>query len=454
MPNNFFLIPTYLRYCFEPVTPILSEIITIPKVPGTQDCTKYRTISLISHASKTLLEIVRRRQYYIGPQIAEEQFGFTPGKGTADAILALRLIIEKVIKKQNSDLHILFIDYSKAFDTVYHSFLWKVLTDLGVPQHLVWLIRKLYEKATGIVRVDDDNTEEFEFGKGVRQGCLLSPFLFNAVGESIMRKVENTIEADEAGITIGGRKIWNIRYADDTAIIAKSIESLQNVTDRVERDSAEAGLKINVDKTQLMSITSAEDGAVIINNNTIDQTQTFKYLGSQVNTDSDSSPEIKVRTSMARSNFASLHNVWKWPDLDLTLKKQLAKSLVWSVAAYGCESLAMKERYRGRINALEMWIWRRILGITWHDRVTNEYVRKSIGEKYEDGLLEQIKRRKIAKCYHWKRRGDSLVLCTIEGEVSGKCKRGRRRTSWIDEIREWHGTMEMARNKARRRLRL
>lgn len=97
---------------------VVSELVTLPKVPGTQDCSKYRTVSLISHASKILLEILRKRlEYYLTPQIAEEQFGFTAGKGTTDAILVIRNITQKVAEKQDVEqVWLLLIDYSKAFD--------------------------------------------------------------------------------------------------------------------------------------------------------------------------------------------------------------------------------------------------------------------------------------------------------------------------------------------------
>ncbi|XP_063611722.1 uncharacterized protein LOC134785338 [Penaeus indicus] len=105
---------------------VMSELVPLPKVPRTQDCTKYRTVSLISHASKILLEILRQRlAHYLVPQIAEEQFGFTAGKGTTEAIL--------VAKKQEADqVWFLFVDYSKAFDPVYHYALWKTLLESQV----------------------------------------------------------------------------------------------------------------------------------------------------------------------------------------------------------------------------------------------------------------------------------------------------------------------------------
>ena len=107
----------------------ITEMITLPKVCGTRDCTKHRTISLISHASKVLLSILQRRlAHFIHPEISEEQFGFMPGRVTAEAILTFRNVIEKVVKRQQQELWILFIDYTKAFDTVDHAVMWKALS--------------------------------------------------------------------------------------------------------------------------------------------------------------------------------------------------------------------------------------------------------------------------------------------------------------------------------------
>uniref|UniRef100_H3A3N0 Reverse transcriptase domain-containing protein n=1 Tax=Latimeria chalumnae TaxID=7897 RepID=H3A3N0_LATCH len=198
---------------------VRSEIVTIPKVAGTQECEKHCTLSLISHASKILLEILRHRiSHFTSTEIGEEQFGFVQGKGTTDAILILRNIIEKVVKKKvDTQLWLLFMDYAKAFDTVAHNALWDTLVEFGVPKHLV----KLYEKANGCVWVLGENTDEFHFEKGVRQGCLLSPMLFNVIGEKITQIVREKIP-QSSGCTIGGCVVWNLRYADDIVLLAKS----------------------------------------------------------------------------------------------------------------------------------------------------------------------------------------------------------------------------------------
>ena len=428
-----------------------SEIITLPKVPGTQDCSKHRTISLISHASKVLLEIIRCRiSHYVMPQIAEEQFGFVTGKGTTDAILTIRNIIEKTIKRQDQELWMMFVDYSKAFDSVQHSALWKSLIEFGTPEHLVWLLEKLYTKASGVIRLADDHTDQFQFEQGVRQGCIISPLLFNACGEAIMRQVEETLK-DRPGCIIGGRAIWNIRFADDTALIGRSKKELEKQAQELEKCSLNFGLRINSAKTHAM--VKGNKQPIFLDGAEINQVDRFKYLGSMVTMDGDSSPEIRVRLAVARGITSQLNGIWKSRQISLKLKKQLVKSLVWSTALYGSESWTLKEADKRSITAFEMWVWRRVLHISWTDKKTNKWVRSQIGVKEDEGLLTQVKKRKISKYGHWKRRGESLVLATIEGEVEGKARPGRRKTAWTDNIRDWtDGGLVEARKKARRRM--
>ena len=175
--------------CFRPDDWVMSELITLPKVTGTFECDKHRTISLISHAAKIALKVIRLRvNHFIAPHIAEEQFGFVSGKGTTDAIIVLRNIIEKAVKRKGAKLWILFVDYAKVFDTVNHDALWNTLREFCVPQRLIWLMQKLY--STGVLRIAGEHTDQIPFEKGVRQGCVLSPMLFNTCGEMIMRMLK------------------------------------------------------------------------------------------------------------------------------------------------------------------------------------------------------------------------------------------------------------------------
>ena len=119
-----------------------------------------------------------------------------------------------------------------------------------------------------------------------------------------------------------------------------------------------------------------------------------------------------------------------------------------SVALYGCEGWTLRKKELNQVEALEMWIWRRMLKISWRERRTNDWVRDTVGVPKEKGLLAMVKIRKVRKFEHWKRRGDSVVLAAIEGEVEGKGRRGRRRTEWVDNIKEWSDGMVHAREAA------
>ena len=125
-----------------------------------------------------------------------------------------------------------FIDYAKAFDCVDHNKLWKILREMGIPDHLTCLLRNLYEGQEATVRTGHGTTDWFPIGKGVRQGCILSPCLFNSCAEYIMRNAG--LEETQAGITIAGRNINNLRYADDTTLMAESEEELKSLLMKVK----------------------------------------------------------------------------------------------------------------------------------------------------------------------------------------------------------------------------
>ena len=157
--------------------------------------------------------------------------------------------------------------------------------------------------------------------------------------------------------------------------------------------------------------------------------------------------------AIARNVTTQLRQAWSAPDIKLKLKKALMKSLVWSVALYGSESWTLKQTDEKAITAFELWAWRRLIRISWTQRKTDAWLHHTINVSEADGLMNEIKRRKIKKYSHWKRRPNSLVLMTIEGESQGKTKQGRRRTAWVDNIEKWtDGGLEAARDRARRRM--
>ena len=144
-----------------------------------------------------------------------------------------------------------FIDYSKAFDCVDHPTLWNMMEEMGVPEHMVQVIRSMYTNQEAKVRTEYGDTESFSIGKGVRQECVLSPYLYNLYSEYTMRQAN--LEELDIGVKMGGRKINNLRYADDTTLLAESKEELLQLVTSVKEKSAQDGLYLNLKKTKAMS---------------------------------------------------------------------------------------------------------------------------------------------------------------------------------------------------------
>ena len=170
-------------------------------------------------------------------------------RGTRDQIANIRWIIEKAREFQKN-IHFCFIDYVKAFDSVDHNKLWKILKEMGIPDHLTCLLRKLYEDQEATFRTGHGTTDWFQIGKGVHQGCILLPCLFNLYAEYIMRK--GGLDEAQAGIKFAGRNINNLRYADDTTLMAES-EELKSLLMKVKVQNKILGLKLNIQKTKIIA---------------------------------------------------------------------------------------------------------------------------------------------------------------------------------------------------------
>ena len=154
-------------------------------------------------------------------------------------------------KAREFQKNICFIDYAKTFDCVDHNKLWKILKEMGIPDHLTYLLRNLYAGQEATVRTGHGTTNWFQIGKGVCQGFVLSPCLFNLYGEYIMRNAG--LDEAQAGIKITGRNINNLRYADDTTLMAESEEELKSLLMKVKEESEKVVLKLNIQKTKIMA---------------------------------------------------------------------------------------------------------------------------------------------------------------------------------------------------------
>ena len=201
-----------------------------------------------SHASKIMLKILHARfQHYANQEIPNIQAGFRKGRGTRDKIASIRWVIEKTREFQKTSTSVSSTTLKPLI--VWITTNWKTLKEMGIPDHLTCLLRKLYAGQEATVRTLFGTTDWFKIQKGEPQSCLLPPCLFNLYAEHIMRNAG--LDKLQAGIKKGGRNINNIRYADDTTLMAESEEELKSFL--VKEKSEKVGLKLNIQKTKIMA---------------------------------------------------------------------------------------------------------------------------------------------------------------------------------------------------------
>ena len=208
---------------------------------------------------------------------------------------------------------------------------------MGIPDHLICLLINLYAGQEATVRTGHGITDWFQIGKGVHQGCILSPCLFNLYAEYIIRNAG--LEEAQVGIKIAGRNINDLRYADDTTFMAESEEELKSLLMKVKEDSEKVGLKLNIQKIKTSSpITSWQ-----IKEEKAEAVTDFIFLGSKITADSDYSHEIRRYLLFGRKTMANLDRILKSRDITLPTKVHQVKAMVFPVVMYGCESWTVKK---------------------------------------------------------------------------------------------------------------
>jgi len=209
-------------------------------------CSDHCTVSLIAHTAKIIAKILRRRiEGKIEDILGEDQFGFRRGKGTRDKIGMMRIIVEQTLKI-DEEMCIFFIDGQKAFDHVNWTKLMQILKGTGIDWHERRMISKLYMDQRVKLRLDRWETRSVQIGRGVRQGCCLSPVLFNLYSECLTNEALDGL----GDFNIGGQIIQTVKYADNLVLIAKEETVLQGMIDKLIEIGRCYGMEMNVEKNK------------------------------------------------------------------------------------------------------------------------------------------------------------------------------------------------------------
>ena len=235
------------------------------------------------------------------------------------------------------------------------------------------------------------------------------------------------LEETQAGIKIDGRNINNLRYADDTTLMAESEEELKSLLMKVKEENEKIGLKLNIQKTKIMA--SGPNTPWEIDGETVSY---FIFLGSKITTYGDCRHKITRRLLLGRKVMTNLDSIFKSRDITLPTKVCLVKAMVFPVVIYGCDSWTVKKAERRRIDAFELWCWRRLLKVPWTARRSNQSILKEISPRCSlEGMMLKLKLQYFG---HLMRRVDSLEKTLMLGGIEGRRRRGRPRMRWLDGI--------------------
>lgn len=375
-----------------------ATIVTLYKNKGSKsDCGNYRGISLLSIAGKILARILLNRLIANISEncLPEAQCGFRSGRSTIDMVFAIRQIQEKCIE-QRMGLYAVFIDLTKAFDTVNREALWTILSKLGCPAKFTTLIQLFHEDMTGQVLSNGEYTDSFNISNGVKQGCCLAPVLFNLYFTQVLT---HAVKDLDIGIYIKYRtdgSLFDLRrlnartktieklildalFADDCALMAHTEDHLQTILNCFADASKLFGLTISLGKTEVLvqaaPNTVKPNPVITIDNTQLTCVDNFKYLGSNISSDGSLDKEITSRIQKACQALGKLRvKVLQRHSISLSTKIKLFKAIVLTSLLYGCESWTPYRRHIKKLEQFTTRSLRTIMGIRWQDKVTNQEI--------------------------------------------------------------------------------
>jgi len=366
--------------------------------------------------------------------LSEAQAGFRQGRSTIDQLLSLRLLAEKY-NEVGKDLFLCYVDFQKAFDSVWRRGLWQVMRHLGYDRKIVRLLENLYKSTRSSVRVGSagELSNWFETLVGVLQGCVLSPLLFNIMLEVVMALGEESVNL---GATISGTKCNNLRFADDISLMTENESDLQTQVDLLQESSKRFGLKISTAKTEIQCISRNPTASmsIKIDGTELKQVEDFTYLGGVISSDGRCEHDIGRRIGLATGAASALNTIWASKEIRNDTKVRVYETLVLSILLYNSETWTLKEVDKNRLRVFEMSILRRICGVTLRDRWRNDDIRVLL--RIELDIVARIQRRRLTYFGHILRmKKERWPYIILNGRVHGTRPRGRPRKRWIDIVK-------------------
>ena len=352
-------------------------------------CSNYRGISLIDVAAKAFATLLLKRfQATRDIRTRPSQAGFRPGKSCIDQIFNLRRVLEQRWAHQQPSV-LCFIDFAAAFDSVDREALWRIMQADGIPLKLLRLIQGYYRLTRVRVKVYGEETELFDVGTGVRQGCVLSPILFNYAIDYIL----NTALKDYSGVEVGrGVLATDLAYADDVVLLGANRAEVQAALSKVHATAAAVGLRINTAKSKVLrSLIPADDWQPLsLEDVDLEDVESFVYLGSTMVPTGQGVAEVERRIGAARSAFGRLRRcLWSRREITSTTKGRIYQAVVRTILLYGCETWPMRVADQRRLEVFDNDCLRSILHYRRLDRVPTATLRQRLSLRPLPSVLLQ-----------------------------------------------------------------
>ena len=401
-------------------------IVKLPKKGDLSECKNWRGVTLLPVMSKIMGRIIIDRiQRGVDEALRKEQAGFRRNRSTVEQIFVLRNIMEQV-NEWRATLYTHFIDFEKAFDSIHRESLWKIMKSYGIPEKLVKMVKIMYEDFECTVMDDGEQTRWIKITTGVKQGCVMSGFLFLIAIDWVMRK---TTHGHKNGIRWNFTSVLeDLDFADDIALISSKYEHIQSKTDPLVENAGRVGLKLNAAKCKMMRSNARRQDRVKIGEDEVEEVEEFVYLGATVRKDGGGTEDIRNRLNKARRAFYNLTKIWRLRSIGRQTKIKLFKTLVRPVLLYGCEAWKMTKVEEKKMDAFQFVCLRRILGIRWPQRVSNERIGDITGI---NKTSDEIRRRRWNWIGHVLRK-DATDNCRVAlgWQPEGKRAVGRPKTTW------------------------
>ena len=371
-----------------------------------------------------------------------------------DQIFALRQIVEKRWEFA-LPIYCAFMDLEKAYDSVWREGMWQIAKYYGVPTRIVELLRSWYEGIISCVRLDGDDGDWFPIRTGLRQGCVMSPSLFNVYMDAMMRKVT---EGTAGGVMVGRERVVDLDFADDVALLADSWLVMVAMVMKMEEVTQSFGINISARKSELLYIGRDEGNVrvedISLRGQMMRQVEEFTYLGSVITSDGKFIQDIERRRAGATRAFGMLRRrLWGRREVSLKVKMKIFNAVVLPVLMYGATSWALTRTEEKRLDAFEMGMLRSIVGVRWDDFVRNIDIRERL---CQSPVSLKLRRARMKWFGHVNKTGGERQLRRImNAEMEGSRPVGRPQTRLKDVNRrdlERSGlSMEQAAMEARDR---